>query len=239
MGAATRRGGDDRDERDRPMSAADREPEARSLDRSAFPARRQGPEADGPGAGRRPGLRPADHDGRGRHPARRRAFGLAATGVVAHRCGSAPESHRRRAAPAPGRRAGRGTAGTVGQSGEASAASRAAVGVGLPTQFGPHPPQPRPVGRVPMLHQQRSPRVGLQVPFPLQPRRRPSASLDRSGTPTQPSSSTTYTTGTASTPRSACTVHRTPWSVRRCTRAWVAVSLIAVSRWAWTAGLVA
>jgi hypothetical protein len=56
-----------------------------------------------------------------------------------------------------------------------------------------------------------------------------STSPDRRVLP-QPSSSTTYTTGRASTPRWAWTVHRTPWScAANRARAWVAVSLIAAA----------
>src|SRR5205085_6963637 len=42
----------------------------------------------------------------------------------------------------------------------------------LEAQFGAHPPQPRPVVAVPVVDQQRGPRIGLEVALPLQPRRR-------------------------------------------------------------------
>jgi hypothetical protein len=86
-----------------------------------------------------------------------------------------------------------------------------AVRVPCQSQLGTDPPQLRPVRRSQCSTS--SVARGSASRFRSRCSRNDVFGFTRSmGTPTKPSSSTAYATGTASTPRSACTVHRIPWS---------------------------
>ena len=82
--------------------------------------------------------------------------------------GQRPTSRRRARSgtSAPPRRARRGTAGSGRRSPPRGGRGASAASVGVAQEQQPDPPQPRPVSRVPVLHEQRRARVALEVPDP-------------------------------------------------------------------------